>query len=94
MCGAGDIMTENTLRSKLSSAELCRANGWGPGTQLIGNDNFGPTIIEITAVGERDILAKAISHNGAPGEEREDVWILVHRDWRPHESSDSRQESK
>lgn len=86
MCGAGNVLMENTLRSKLSSAELCRANGWGPGTRLGGIGDVY-TVIEITAVGERDILAKKIFNDGEPSEEREDMWILVHRDWRPHESS-------
>jgi len=85
VCGAGDVLMENTLRSKFSSAELCRANGWGPGTRLGGISDVY-TVIEITAIGERDILAKKIFHDGAPSEEREDVWVLVHREWRLHES--------
>ena len=65
----------------VSSAEKCRRNGWGPGTRLVGDKGYGPTVIEITAVGEEGILAKAISHNGKPAAERESAWTLECRDW-------------
>jgi hypothetical protein len=66
-----------------NSADLCRQNGWGPGTRLVGDDGYGPTVIEITAVGEAVILAKTISHNGGPPRVRaENTWTLGLRDWR------------
>lgn len=64
-----------------SSAEQCRQNGWGPGTRLVGDEGYGPTVIEITAVGESGILAKSISHNGEPGDEHEARWTLSCREW-------------
>jgi len=72
-----------TLRSELSDAELCRANGWGPGTRLVGDQGYGPTVIEITAVGERYILAKTISFRGNPMDSGEGLWTLECRDWQP-----------
>jgi len=67
---------------KFNSAEHCREQGWGPGTRLTGDEGYGPCVIEITAVGERSILAKCVGHRGGPGLEREQSWTLAHRDWR------------
>jgi len=65
-----------------SDADFCRERGWGPGTYLIGNEGHGPTIIKITAVGERGILARQISHNGKPSDGSESSWTLSCRYWR------------
>lgn len=75
----------STLRDHRPSAVICRERGWVPGTRLVGDEGQGPTIIEITAVGERSILAKTITHNGkvpwyAPSE---GLWALYCRDWQP-----------
>lgn len=68
----------------MSDAETCRKNGWTVGTRLVGDEGYGPTVIEITAVGEKCILAKAISHRGKPTKEpREASWTLTCRDWSP-----------
>lgn len=65
-----------------SDAQTCRDNGWGPGTRLVGDEGYGPTVIEITAVGERRLLAKTVSHNGkAPKRPHEGLWTLAYRDW-------------
>ena len=64
-----------------SDAEICRERGWVVGTRLVGDEGNGPTIIEITAVGEREILAKPISHNGIPDRAGEGIWSLSYRDW-------------
>lgn len=71
-----------TLKSPLPSAEICRRNGWGPGTKLVGDEGYGPTVIEITAVGTEAILAKMISHNGEPAGGVEHTWTLECRDWK------------
>jgi hypothetical protein len=64
-------------------ADICRTNRWGPGTQLVGDEGYGPTVIEITAVGERALLAVTISHNGVPEPvRRESNWTLMCRDWK------------
>lgn len=66
-----------TMSSNLSPADLCRLNGWKPGTLLIGDEGYGPCTIQITAVGERLIIAKCIlPHDGA-----EQLWTLNCRDW-------------
>jgi hypothetical protein len=70
-----------------SDADVCRANGWGPGTRLVGDEGYGPTVIEIRYVGERVIVAKAISHDGEPMDVRESVWTLSCRDWRVVDSA-------
>lgn len=74
---------KTTLRSNLSCADLCRHNGWTAGTRLVGDEGYGPTVIEITAVGQERILAKSISHNGLPTNGDEAGWTLDCRDWRP-----------
>lgn len=67
-----------------SAADCCRRNGWGPGTLLEGCEGYGTTRIVITAVGERAILARAISHRGEPSRGRhENSWTLSCRDWQP-----------
>lgn len=64
-----------------NQANACRERGWLPGTRLVGDEGYGPTVIEITALGESSILAKRISHKGQPVEERESSWTLSSRDW-------------
>ena len=66
-----------------NQAMVCRNLGWLPGTRLAGDEGYGVTVIEITALGEEKILAKRISHDGKPivgG--RESSWTLSCRDWR------------
>ena len=55
-----------TLRTREyeSSADKCHRNGWVAGTRLVGDEGYGPTVIEITAVGRDGVLAVEISHNG------------------------------
>lgn len=62
----------------MTSAELCHANGWGPGTHLIGAERpYGkPCTILITAVGEAAVLARCINHGT-----RESSWDLSRREW-------------
>jgi len=79
----------STLNSALSSAELCRQNNWQVGTQLIGADEgYGSTVIQITAIGEKKIFVKTISHNGVSPpysgyKDHETSWFLAHREWKP-----------
>jgi hypothetical protein len=72
---------EGTLNSKLAPAEICRQNGWGPGTKLIGDEcgGYGTLTIEITAVGQRSILARVVSDSSGV----ETMWHLDLRDWKP-----------
>lgn len=77
-----DAVDSLTLNRKGSPADLCRRLGWLPGTRLVGDEGFGPTVIEITAVGEEKILAKTLSHNGTPSTRGENSWVLRCRDWR------------
>lgn len=74
----------HTLRNRtMTAAAICRANGWYPGTKIVGDEGFGPTVIEITAIGSSDILARAILHNGKPvRHDSEANWTLDCRDWR------------
>jgi hypothetical protein len=71
-----------TKGSRLSDAALCRKYGWKRGTKLVGDEGYGPTVIQITAVGDDSILAKILSHNGHPSDEREGSWTLHNRNWR------------
>lgn len=72
----------STLNDYRHPAEVCRERGWGPGTLLIGDEGYGPTIIEITGLGERLMLARTVAHDGAPlGYADEHSWCLHCRDW-------------
>lgn len=42
----------------------------------MGDEGYGPTVIEITAVGRGSILARMISHNGVPADGYENNWTL------------------
>ncbi len=66
----------------MTDAELCRSREWGPGTRLVGDEGYGPSVIEITAVGVDRILAREVSHNGKPAVYDEATWTLSCRDWR------------
>ena len=82
----GDTMT--TLNDPREPAEICRANGWTVGTRLVGDEGHGPTVIEITAIGEQCILARMLRHNELDRSRlwaiytRESIWPLSTRDWR------------
>lgn len=67
-----------------SEADFARRLGWLPGTRLAGDEGYGVTVIEITALGERVILAKTISHDGKPPgpNKYETAWTLDMRDWK------------
>jgi len=73
-----------TLSSGLSSAELCRRNGWSAGAVLRGTESgvdlrgrpwSSAETITITAVGKTMVLAKCDKHD------REMVWSLRERSW-------------
>ncbi len=72
----------------LSNADLCRYYGWGPGTCLVGDEGYGPSVIRITAVGEKAILARRIKQNGEETRDCEGFWTLDCRDWQPVTPSD------
>lgn len=66
----------------LDDAGFARANGWGVGTRLVGDEGYGPTVIEITALGTSRVLARCISHNGQPSlTSSELTWTFSCRDW-------------
>lgn len=76
-------MIETLKSHQISPADVCRANGWGVGTRLVGDEGNGPTVIEITAIGRSSIMAIPISHKGKPEVcPREGSWVLWCRDWR------------
>lgn len=75
-------MKSFTEMTDAEACKQCRENGWGPRTRLVGDEGFGPTVIELTAVGERHVLAKQISHNGKPRDSYESCWTLACRDWK------------
>jgi len=76
----------------LNDAALCRKNRWVVGTRLRGVEGSGDwwcaTTIEITAIGERSVLAKAVGQIDSSGKvDRNDLghensWTLQHRNWR------------
>lgn len=64
-----------------SDADYCRERGWGVGTYLVGDEGYGPTVIKITALGERNIMAIAVAGPGSANP-HEANWVLYCRDWR------------
>lgn len=71
----------NTLNCR-NDADVCRANGWGPGTRLIGCEYRNIDVIEITAIGRNDILAVHVMHDGvAVDDDRFENWTLSCREW-------------
>ena len=70
-----------TLRRQESPAHLCHLYGWGVGTVLAGDEGYGVTKIQITAIGEKSILAKEIEHDGKPIKRDEHTWVLHCREW-------------
>lgn len=79
-----DPTSASTLNDHREPAIICRERGWAAGTRLVGDEGCGPTVIEITAVGEQRILAKEISHNDKPPafSDSEAMWVLWCRDWK------------
>lgn len=69
-------------RHRSCPAEVCRENGWEVGTRIIGDEGYGPTIIEITALGDHKLLARRIAHDGVAVRGDEQTWVLYCRDWR------------
>jgi hypothetical protein len=70
-----------------SDADICRRNGWTVGTQLAGDEGYGVTVIQLTAIGESSIMAKIIPHKGIPEQyPHEGAWTLSCRDWKKVEA--------
>ncbi len=70
-----------TSHRQQSDAHICRANCWSVGTILEGDEGYGPTRIIITAIGERHILARKLSHNGVETASSESLWTVQAREW-------------
>ena len=81
----------------MTDAELCRRNGWMPGTiitAMVDEDMdlpeelqdvipafVGILVLRITAIGEDDVMSRPIMLNGAPLEEEECMFKLTSYDW-------------
>jgi len=65
------------MSRRMGSVAICQERGWGVGTRLVGDEGYGPSVIEITAIGESHVLAKKI----APELWGENLWTLSCRDW-------------
>ena len=64
-----------------NSADFCRRMGWAAGTRIAGDEGYGVTVIEITAIGETSLLARTVQHDGKPRDDGEGLWHLGCRDW-------------
>jgi hypothetical protein len=65
-----------------SDADECRERGFKVGDLLAGDEGYGVSVIQITAIGEKGILAKQISFGGEPElTPYESSWTLSCRDW-------------
>lgn len=57
-------------------------HGWTVGTRLVGDAGYGPTIIQISALGDKVMLARIISHGcRTVGYHDAQAWPLSLRDW-------------
>ena len=74
----------STRHDNRHAADICRERGWSVGTCLAGDAGFGPTVIQITTLGDKVMLAKIVSH-GCMSVVYHDAqaWSLSLRDWRP-----------
>ena len=68
------MKTVKTLGSKMTPADICRANEWGVGTVLQG-DKFKSPIIRITAIGEKKVLAVNVADHF------EGSWTFDSQEW-------------
>ena len=76
----GSVLLDTRELSKtMTDAAICRMKRWSAGTRIVGDEGYGPTEIEITAIGYNSILARVIK-DGTPGW-YESTWILSCRDW-------------
>ncbi len=78
-------MQKVTTRPGESSAAACRRKKWKVGDRLVGDGGTGPEVIELTAIGERLVIAKTISRRGSPVEDWESgehSLTLSCRDWK------------
>lgn len=74
----------STRHEHRNAAEICREHGWTVGTRLVGDAGYGPTIIQITALGDQVMLARIISHGCVTvGHHDAQAWTLSLRDWQP-----------
>ncbi|MFL0579487.1 hypothetical protein [Dietzia sp. 179-F 9C3 NHS] len=64
-----------------TSAALCRARHWWPGTVLTAHHDGTTTTIVITAVGDTHVLARRLHHRGHDLEDVETVWDLRTHPW-------------
>ncbi len=66
----------------MTEADYARSRGWNVGTYLVGDEGYGPTVIQITALALSKAIARTVSHNGIPeGRLNESSWTFRYRDW-------------
>ncbi len=69
--------------ARMTDAEICQAKGFRVGDLIVGNEGYGDTVIQITAIGRDGILAVKLSHcDKHEVVDRESHWTLSCRDWR------------
>lgn len=74
----------STRHDNRHAAEICREHGWTVGTCLVGDAGYGPTVIQITVLGDRVMLARIVRHGClSVGYHDAQAWTLSLRDWRP-----------
>lgn len=66
-------------RNVLEPAEVARSRGWGVGTIIVGDEGYGPTRLEITALGDTNLIARPLYADGS--KDREGNWTLCCRCW-------------
>jgi hypothetical protein len=74
-----------------TNASICKENGWVVGDVLEGTEFFREgqetCQIQITAIGEKMILAKRVWSTSGNHTSDEGLWTLSHREWKKVEST-------
>lgn len=64
------------------NADLCAEKGWGVGTFLIGDEGYGPAVIEIRYVSDAVLVCRSHARGGKEVKFLDEhSWTLSCRDW-------------
>lgn len=91
----GETSTMRVTCRHGDTTKAARANGWVPGTVLVGDEGYGLDAIRVDHIGRRILIASHLAFRRGliweSADERESEWTLSCRDWRratPEELAD------
>lgn len=75
-------MSDTVQTFRMRDFEKCAQNGWGVGTFLIGDEGYGPAVIEIVYLSRATTLCRTHAERGREVRRlSEHAWTLSCRDW-------------